>query len=174
MGSLKIREAVEADIAQLCHVHRETWLDTYPNDQHGIMLDDILDKDYFSAERSASWKERMQEKDKKLLVALVDDKIVGFCETKREAPNNILEAIYVLPASQGLGIGKKLVSKSLAWLANDNPLELQVASYNASSIGFYERLGFVATSEKIKPYILPNGKKIPLIKMLRSSSRQNS
>ena len=53
-----------------------------------------------------------------------------------------MEALFIVPEAHGQGIGRLLVEAALA----DTPeLTTDVNEQNAQAVGFYERLGFVAT-----------------------------
>lgn len=164
----QIRPANIEDISQICKVCKESWLNTYPNPEFGINMTDILDKDFDSSERKESWKERISKQDAHVWIAEANEDVVGFCEVKLSNDKSILQAIYIHPKYQGLGIGTNFLLTAFDWLPQEKPIELQVATYNAQAISFYKKHGFKKIAEKCEPYLLPNGKKIPLLKMTRS------
>lgn len=162
-----IRLAEISDIPDLCDVHKQTWLFTYPNSACNISESDILEKDFSSSERIEAWTKRIRDQLGRIWVAEICGRVVAFCEVKVRQSNNLLEAIYVLPEFQNQGIGKLLCERAISWLGTEKPIELQVAEYNTSAINFYKKLGFEKQTYEIKPYLLPNRKKIPLIAMIR-------
>lgn len=96
-------------------------------------------------------------------------KIVGFLYAKKNENENAIQAIYVLPDVQGMGVGKKLIGVALEWLGQNKPVSLSVVKYNTQAISFYKKLGFeedgnVPPSPASK---LPSGKEMPEIKMIR-------
>lgn len=73
-------------------------------------------------------------------VAEDNGKIVGFMSLDE----NILEELYLLPKSQGSGIGSKLINKAKEL----NPAGLSTYAFqiNTFARSFYEKHGFVAVS----------------------------
>ena len=54
------------------------------------------------------------------------------------------------------------------WFGADKSIVLYGAVYNYNAIEFYERYGFILSSEMIPPKELPNGKSIPPMKMVKN------
>ena len=83
------------------------------------------------------------------IVGEVDGKIVANCDTsgvsgKQRYRHRAEIAIVVLKEYWGLGIGKILMSQSIAWCKNKNfeQLELGVLSGNQRAMALYKSLGF--------------------------------
>ena len=57
-----------------------------------------------------------------------------------------LAALFVAPAWQGQGIGRELLERAQRWR---NELTIEVYKENHRTIGFYERCGFAAVTEKV-------------------------
>ncbi len=94
------------------------------------------------------------------------------CSVRKNADENELQAIYVLPEHQGKGIGKLLWQKAAEFFDEKLPVVLRVADYNESAIAFYRHLGFVEHVGKFHTedwHDLKNGKKIPVITMVLKS-----
>ncbi|WP_312685565.1 acetyltransferase [Brevundimonas nasdae] len=53
-----------------------------------------------------------------------------------------MEALFIDPHSRGQGVGRALVAYALA---SQPELTIDVNEQNAQAVGFYERMGFVAT-----------------------------
>lgn len=136
------------------NVYYKTWLDTYPNKEVGITIDDIEDsyKDSFTKENIEKSEERIRNmpENRLALVAKVDTKIVGVCSVIREKENNIFRTIYVLPEYQGQGIGKKLWERAKEFIDPKKETVVEVVDYNTGTIKFYESLGFVKTGKVFK------------------------
>lgn len=167
MDEIKIFNAVCGDETELIILFKETWLATYPNEKYNITKEDILMKDWDSEERLLKWKNIISENGKNGIynfAAKKADKLVGFCQVVKGKDYNELKIIYVLPDYQGRGIGKMLLSKALTLLDLDKDTIVEVVEYNKSAIGFYKKLGFVEF-EKGNGHEVPNGKKMPTIKM---------
>lgn len=173
MQQIQIQEAKPEDAEGIAYVQRDTWLATYPNEKLGITKEDVEDR-YFAnmSERIAKWENKIRERteDVYMLVAKEVDKIIGFCVAKKEDKENNLSAIYISPEYQGKGIGGKLAHIALEWFGNEKDISVFVADYNQNAIGFYEKLGFKDTGERIEEESLrlKNGKLIPEMKMILS------
>ena len=163
-----IRKASPQDIAALIQVHKLTWLATYPSVEFGITEKDIAEKDFDNPERATKWAERLKRSDLVIFVAEINTNVVGFAEIQLGEEKNHLETIYILPNYQGCGLGKALLRQIIAVADKDKSITLQVATYNQKAISFYQKNGFVKSGQDIPPYILPNGKKIPLLEMVKS------
>ena len=100
------------------------------------------------AQQEAIFDDKLQ-KDFPILVAVLDNKIVGFgyySEFRfREAYRFTVEhSVYVHPDYQGLKIGQKLL-KTLIETAKNQKLHTMIAvidSENQASVKFHEKLGF--------------------------------
>ena len=81
-------------------------------------------------------------------------------------------ALYVLPETQGIGLGSKLIEKILGWHKSDeNNIYLRVASYNQNAIDFYKRFGFESTDNiVVDEGNIYGNTKIPEIEMMRKAS----
>ncbi|WP_130736436.1 GNAT family N-acetyltransferase [Flavobacterium sp. J27] len=93
--------------------------------------------------------------DKKHVFYMVineDDKPVGFVsyELNCQPEKTKIHKIYVLPETQGTGLGKQLVHfvKERAVENNQKALFLNVNKYNQAKF-FYEKLGFTIVEEEV-------------------------
>lgn len=96
---------------------------------------------------------QMIEKKHVFYIAVNDfDKPQGFVafELNAEPKKTKIHKIYVLPETQGTGLGKKLVSlvKEKALENNQKAIFLNVNKYNEAKF-FYEKLGFTITKEEV-------------------------
>ena len=167
MAEVKILDATPGDESEIIQLLKETWLATYPNEEHSITREDILKKDWGSKERLEKWKKIIAENGKSggfSFVAKEGNKIVGFCQVVKEKDYNELKIIYVLPEYQGKGIGKMLANRAMSMLDFSKNTIIEVVEYNKGAIEFYKKLGFVEF-EKGKGHEVPNGKTMPTIKM---------
>ena len=107
-------------------------------------------------------KQQMEEKKHVFYLAKNDiDKFVGFVsyEINCEPHKTKIHKIYVLPETQGTGVGKELFTLVCANAKKENQTAvfLNVNKYNNAK-QFYERLGFVITKEEVidigKNYIM--------------------
>ncbi len=84
-----------------------------------------------------------------LFVAKDDSgRIIGCCFAEKQDSINKIEAVYILPDFQGLGLSKKLFDDTYNLLNQDNDTFLDVFSLNSKAINFYKKLGFSETKNK--------------------------
>lgn len=167
---MMIEIARPEDAEAVVRIQKETWLATYPNEEHGITVEDILAKGLGSPERAERWRKTIAEQADQdhLWMAKQGGNVVGYCYAKKDAEEGKISALYVLPSAQGKGAGRKLMTEALTWLGTDKPISLGVVTFNAKAIAFYKSFGFHETTEppeEIPP--LPSGKRMPQLKMKR-------
>lgn len=73
-----------------------------------------------------------------VLAVDADDRPLGFMLVD----GSHMEALFIDPDSRGQGVGRALVAYALA---SQPELTTDVNEQNAQAVGFYERMGFVAT-----------------------------
>src|SRR5215472_6917838 len=83
-----------------------TWLATYPSETFGINVDDIEEmyKDRNSEETLAKRREQVSRPQETTLLAKEKDKVVGLCRIIKREDKSVMEAIYILPEYQRLGM----------------------------------------------------------------------
>jgi len=175
--TITIERAVPDDAATICDIRDRAWLETYPNTELGITVDDIRinakgRRGEFVPRRIAYLKERFAKDDgtgMTTFVAKVGGKVVGYIDPRIDELNRRrIGAIYVLPEAQGMGVGSKLMRQVLDLYGRDQDIFLEVVSYNQNAIDFYTRFGFeqtdaVVTEEEGRPGYL---KSLPQIEMV--------
>lgn len=164
-----ITPASAEDAAEIVKIQTETWLLTYPNEEHGITVEDIQAKRLDSPKRVERWKQRIEEADEhRVWVAKEGERVIGYVFVKKGEKENYVDALYISPNKQRSGVGQKLMDEALAWLGTSKPTGLGVAEYNEKAIAFYKKLGFEETDEPPEPVPpLPSGKTLPIIKMVK-------
>jgi len=169
---MKIRKAKIDDIEKTIEISKITWIDTYPNKDFWITRQDILnhflqkEKEWRLEKRKKEFREN--DKNRIFLVWEVDEKVVAFCDLKKnywENNENILIAIYVLPEFQGKWIWKKLFEEIFKNFTKNENLFLEVASYNKKAIKFYEKFLFKIIKWSEDKHFIWERKFIPTIKM---------
>ncbi len=169
-----IRDAKPEDVRAIREVYYKTWLATYPNEAHGILMSDIEDryKNSFTVNsvRRGEYALSHLPKNERVLVALSDGVIVGTSKLKQGEERNEIHTIYILPEHQGQGLGKAIFEESLAWFDDEKETQIDTAVYNHQAIKFYEGLGFVATGETFteEEFRMPSGGIIREQRMVRS------
>lgn len=86
------------------------WPDTYGTILSEVQLDFMLDK-FYSIE---NLEEQMLQKNQVFMLIQNDEKCLGFCAYELNIDNSNktkLHKIYVLPETQGTGVGKLLLEK---------------------------------------------------------------
>jgi len=177
-----IERAKPEDAKAVYDIQSQTWLDTYPNKELGITVEDVraargMDDQAVKAKKIARWRETIQGQgdSRAVFVAKVDGTVVGFnapfiSEDGRGRP----AALYLLPDFQGKSIGAMLFQNSLGFLG-ERDLYLHVASYNHRTINFYKKFGFtevgpVDAGDEVAA--LPSGAIIPEIEMVRPKAQE--
>ena len=170
-----IRKSTPNDVYEIREVQRITWLDTYPNKEEGITVEDIINR--FRADKTSQgkkkieeYRKRYQDKNTAMWVIEIKNKIIGFCMATKEDKNGRIQAIYVLPSHQSKGLGSKLIKETFKWLGDSKDILLNVASYNSKAINFYIKHGFIKTGKEgtlDDAAKLPSGKIIPEIELIK-------
>jgi GNAT superfamily N-acetyltransferase len=129
-----IREANIEDVGAIAKVHVNTWRTTY----RGIIPEDYLANLSYE-KREKGWVQILKNGDVFVYVAIDESgEIVGFaCGGKERTGNSIyqgeVQAIYILEAYQGQGIGRRLIlaiverlamleiHSMLIWVLTENP-----------------------------------------------------
>jgi ribosomal protein S18 acetylase RimI-like enzyme len=169
---IKIRDAHVEDVEGIQDVFYQGWLNTYPNEAHGITHDDIEErfKDRHSEERLEKRRQdiRMRDPGRKIIVAKDDQKVVGFCRISKTAEKNQVTAIYILPEYHGKGIGTLLWKEALSFFDATKDTFVSVATYNQNAIRFYSKLGFVDTGRRFSDerFRLKSGAQLPELEMV--------
>jgi GNAT superfamily N-acetyltransferase len=171
-SDMSVELAKPEDVPGILQVQKETWLNTYPSEEHGITREDILQKDFDSAERVNVRRKRqaryLDDDSGRVWVARDGSRVVGFVEVMKGDERNLLGALYVLPEFQGRKVGSRLMHAALEWLGSDKDITVTVVAYNRAK-RFYERYGFHEVGSIIydPAGALPGGKQMPEIEMVR-------
>jgi ribosomal protein S18 acetylase RimI-like enzyme len=144
--TLLIRKAQLADAPELAEVHIRTRQHAY----RGLLPSDFLARLSIDR-RTTQWKEWLTQPSSNLavFVAIVDGKVSGFswvCSARGDDDKSTGElfAIYVMPESQGKGIGSRLIEKGEDYLqsAGFSEMILWVLAKIEPSLRFYENRGW--------------------------------
>lgn len=163
----------ESDVVGIQEVFYKTWLQTYPNSEAGITIEDIEEhfKNRLTPETIEKRKLRILNipENELFLVAKDEDKVVGLCRLIKHELNNELQAIYVLPEYQRMKIGYMFWEKALDFFDLKKEVIVHVATYNEKAINFYKKIGFVDTGKRFtdEKYKMPvSGSLIPEMEMI--------
>ncbi|HEY8886186.1 MAG TPA: GNAT family N-acetyltransferase [Candidatus Microsaccharimonas sp.] len=175
-----IKKASPDDAAGLFDVQRKTWIATYPNPEIGITEEDIkiriegIDQELVLG-KVERWKSTIGDGDRKISVAKINDKVVGFVAPfyDEASGQHRLGALYVLPETQGTGVGSALLRQAFEDIGTENDIYLHVVSYNQNAVNFYTKNGFQKTGKDTTGSVsaLPSGNHIPEIEMLRLATK---
>ncbi|WP_176585471.1 GNAT family N-acetyltransferase [Priestia megaterium] len=141
---MKIRKANIDDIRVISKIYVDTWKTTY----NGLVPDNFLKKlSYEEAENK--WMKFFSDSlhNSFIYIASNDsEEIIGFAAAQINNDKEFkgeLYALYLLPAAQGLGAGRSLISTVAEHFMNEgiSSMMVWVMKNNKSGSGFYKRLG---------------------------------
>lgn len=141
---IRLKLATPEDWLAIQTIACKTWPHTFGAVMSKKQIDYMLALIY----NEQSLKEQMVEKNHQFLLALKNDDPVGFASYElnyRSAPQLMIHKIYLLPQSQGLGIGTKVFDylTDLAKTHNQKRLRLKVFYKNDKAEAFYQKYGFI-------------------------------
>lgn len=166
-SKFEIVEAVPEHAEQILDIQKETWIATYPNVKLGITEEQIEKRFENKEERIEKWKNKIESDESKVWVIKLNGSVVGFCGVE----GNEIASLYVRPDCQGAGVGSALITAALEHIGRGQDTYLNVASYNESTISFYEKFGFkVAGKVDDKHQIEIGGVKLPEVRMILQAS----
>lgn len=98
---------------------------------------------------------QMEDENHQFLLAYKEEKAVAYCSYElnfRESSQMMMHKLYLLPSTQGIGLGSDLIA-NLEKIAKQNQqkiLRLQVLYTNENALQFYFKKGFKKTDEEFK------------------------
>lgn len=145
MSTVEIQQAAPQHASSIAELHSRSFLSSYAH----------LPVTRRSAEtglegRVVVWDERLRRSERATLVAIGDDRVVGFVHLGRspdddaDATTGHVYSVHVDPDLTGRGIGRQLVAAATTALASDGhrAATLWVLAENERARRFYERLGW--------------------------------
>jgi len=142
---IQLKPATHNDWKIIQSIAYITWPDTFGKLIDKEQLDYMLTLIY----SEASLKSQMIQHNHQFLLVLNDETSVGFVSYELNYGSTtqlMIHKIYLLPESQGLGIGTKIFNH-LTEVAKNNhqeKLRLKVFHKNDKAIGFYQKYGFTS------------------------------
>ena len=139
-----IRTANERDIPAIQKLLRTTWHATY-DAIYGVDRVDAITKDWHSL---TNLKASLDRPYSEFIVAEGSAGIVGMASASQFDPSYaMLHQLYVLPQTQGQGIGGDLLQEITEAFPDAKAIRLEVETANTKAVGFYEAAGFAAIDE---------------------------
>lgn len=139
---ISIFEAWLDDLSTIQKIAYETWPDTFGSiltkNQIQYMLEMMYSLD--------SLKKQITEQKHRFLIVKLDDQPVGFISFElnfKQLPDTKIHKIYLLPKTQGRGIGTALIEsvQDIAKKNANSALVLNVNKFNGAA-KFYHKIGF--------------------------------
>lgn len=124
---MNIRAATLADSRGIAELHVSSWQSAY----RGLLPQDFL-AGLSVEKRETMWTESLASGKPSLLVAEVDDQVVGFCafgpcRDDDSGPGDYeVWALYVAPAYWSTGVGRQLWLKSQALMASQGSVRISL------------------------------------------------
>lgn len=177
VNNYKIRKITQDDYLGLHNVYFLTWLDTYPNKEFNITVDDIKYKyeQRLLPDKIAEYKKKILEKgeNETNLLAEYQKTIIALCNVSNNVDFNELKSIYVLPKYQGIGVGSLLWREINKTIDSNKDTFVNVVSYNKKAISFYKKLGFKVVGDIFfdERFKMKNGAVFPELRMIKRSKK---
>lgn len=145
---ITIIPATPNDYKTIQEIANKTWPITYGEILSKEQLDYMMDLIY-SEESLIS---QIQKKAQLFYIAYDESSVVGFIAIEHHYKNEAvtrIHKIYILPETQGKGIGKLLIDEvqKLATENNSVSLSLNVNRFN-KALTFYQKIGFKIVAEE--------------------------
>lgn len=145
-AELVIRFADLDDIPTIGYLAQQIWPVTYGAILPEGQLDYMLDMNY----SPESLNDQITKLHHRFLIAELDEDAVGYASFSASEDEGVykLHKIYVLPQTQGLGVGRALLDFVTEQILEEgaSALRLNVNRYNKAK-DFYEKQGFSVTKE---------------------------
>ena len=144
---ITISVATICDIKQIQNIVHVTWPITYGEILSKEQLDYMLDLFYSNEGLTLQYNKKEQ-----LFYMIYEDEtnlgFIGIEHNYNDKAVTKIHKIYLLPETQGKGIGKKVIDEigKLALDNNSTALILNVNRFN-SALGFYKKIGFEVVDE---------------------------
>jgi diamine N-acetyltransferase len=144
---IAIAQATAAQYKSIQSIAHQTWPVAYGTILPQAQIDYMLD--FFYSQEAL--KDSVITKGHQYIIALEDEEPVGFASYEHQEgqkPETKIHKIYILPKTQGKGIGKKLIEfiKNKALENHSSVLSLHVNRFN-TALHFYEKIGFTINQE---------------------------
>jgi ribosomal protein S18 acetylase RimI-like enzyme len=144
-AELVIRPAEASDLPAVRALLVETWHDTYDDLIGAAKVTEITDS-WHSLDNLAR---QLGNVSAAFLVAVEGERVVGhILAGAPKPPTFTVWRLYVLPARQRQGIGRRLLDAAVKRFPDAGILRLKVEADNAKGLAFYRREGFRQIAEE--------------------------
>ncbi|MDF2374287.1 MAG: GNAT family N-acetyltransferase [Rhizobiaceae bacterium] len=134
-----IRTASERDLQEIRTLLINAWHDTYDSIYGADKVSEI-NEDWHSLN---ALKPKLTQPDSEFILADAGEGISGMAfASTRDGKVVDLHQLYVLPQSQGQGVGTLLLEELESCFAEARRIRLEVEETNAKALAFYEKAGF--------------------------------
>ncbi|BAP86335.1 acetyltransferase [Paucilactobacillus hokkaidonensis JCM 18461] len=137
-----------ADLTELCNISRETFKDTFGDDN----TDDDMQKYFYTAYNLEQLKSEMEKRGTSFWFLSADGKLAGYlkinighAQSENVAPNALeIERIYIYKQYKHHGFGTLFINhaQTIADIADKDKIWLGVWEHNEAAKHFYAKLGF--------------------------------
>jgi ribosomal protein S18 acetylase RimI-like enzyme len=146
---IHLRLLAKEELILIQKIAHHTWPSTFAGILSSEQIDYMLNWMY-----DLKMLESQVEQGHGFLVAEAEGNAIGFAGfelSHLEGPKAKLHKLYLLPSSQGKGVGKSLLLEvaKRAREAGQKSLVLNVNKYNKKAIDFYRVLGFVTIRQEV-------------------------
>lgn len=146
----QIREATLDDALAIRTMHAQSWRDTYQNDDIGVTEEWLIEEtnswltDEGMTKTVEFYRKNFSDPTQFYRIAEKDNEVVGLLHlsTKDDGTKH-LWGLYTAKETHGTGLAQQLINVADWWIG-DSIVDLDVATYNARAIRFYEKNGFEA------------------------------
>jgi diamine N-acetyltransferase len=145
---ITIRPATPQDYPTIQQIAHQTWPETFGEILSPQQIDYMLDWMYSLPSLQA----QVAERGHVFLLAEEAETVLGFLAYElnyQEQPKTKIHKIYILPSSQGKGVGKGLIGRAseIATEQGNVSLLLNVNRYN-KAVQFYQKMGFEVVGQE--------------------------
>lgn len=146
-SQVNIRKAALEDVGKIALILKRTFQKTYIDPITKGMIFPESDLDEMCANVLDEYPRLLDKENTYLLVAELNNNVVGFSKMDVKKNDAYLEKLYILPEYQDMKIGIKLLKNCMEYALsiNINCIRLQVWDQNEKAIKFYKNNLFVVT-----------------------------
>lgn len=151
-----IREANTEDIPTIQTIANITWPKTFALLMSEAQVSYMIEMMY----STSALEHQMDKEDHHYLLAFYNGKAVGYSSYElnyKSEPHLMMHKLYLLPSSQGLGVGRSIINylHHIAQEQQQKLVQLQVLNTNQKAKAFYEKLEFKKVRQV--PKVLDDG-----------------